>query len=60
MLNLVHEDDRTTLQQAMIASQNEHMPVLNEIRVQHPTQGWRWMLPPGKSSPSICSNRQSE
>lgn len=49
MLNLVHEDDRTTLQQAMIASQNEHMPVFEcELRVQHPTQGWRWMLLSGQ------------
>ncbi len=49
MLNLVHEDDRTTLQQAMIASQNEHMPVLNvNFGVQHPTQGWRWMLLSGQ------------
>ena len=29
LLNLVHGADRATLQQAMIASQNEHMPVLN-------------------------------
>lgn len=49
MLNLVHEDDRATLQQAMIASQNEHMPVFEcELRVQHPTQGWRWMLLSGQ------------
>ncbi|HDU4297432.1 TPA: response regulator [Klebsiella variicola subsp. variicola] len=49
MLNLVHEDDRTTLQQAMISSQNEHMPVFEcELRVQHPTQGWRWMLLSGQ------------
>lgn len=49
MLNLVHEDDRTTLQQAMIASQKEHMPVFEcELRVQHPTQGWRWMLLSGQ------------
>ncbi len=49
MLNLVHEEDRATLQQAMIASQNEHMPVFEcELRVQHPTQGWRWMLLSGQ------------
>ncbi|HBZ1107497.1 TPA: response regulator [Klebsiella pneumoniae] len=49
ILNLVHEDDRATLQQAMIASQNEHMPVFEcELRVQHPTQGWRWMLLSGQ------------
>ncbi|WP_159218655.1 PAS domain-containing protein, partial [Klebsiella pneumoniae] len=49
MLNLVHEDDRAALQQAMIASQNEHMPVFEcELRVQHPTQGWRWMLLSGQ------------
>ncbi len=39
MLNLVHEDDRTTLQQAMIASQNEHMPVLNVNFVSAPNAG---------------------
>ncbi|UNA31598.1 hypothetical protein LOF14_00065 [Klebsiella variicola subsp. variicola] len=36
------------------------MPVFEcELRVQHLTQGWRWMLPQGGSSPSTCSSRQS-
>lgn len=49
LLNLVHEADRTTLRQAMIASKQDHMPVFEcEIRVQHPTQGWRWMLISGQ------------
>ncbi|MDR9890983.1 response regulator [Pseudenterobacter timonensis] len=49
LLNLVHEDDRTTLRNAMIASKQDHMPVFEcEIRVQHPAQGWRWMLLSGQ------------
>jgi len=49
LLNLVHEEDRTTLRQAMVASKQDHMPVFEcEIRVQHPTQGWRWMLISGQ------------
>jgi len=49
LLNLVHEADRATLRQAMIASKQDHMPVFEcEIRVQHPTQGWRWMLISGQ------------
>ncbi|WP_061708124.1 response regulator [Pseudenterobacter timonensis] len=49
LLNLVHEDDRTTLRNAMVASKQDHMPVFEcEIRVQHPAQGWRWMLLSGQ------------
>ena len=49
LLNLVHEEDRATLRQAMIDSKKDHMPVFEcEIRVQHPTQGWRWMLISGQ------------
>lgn len=49
LLNLVHEEDRATLRNAMIASKQEHMPVFEcEIRVQHATQGWRWMLLSGQ------------
>lgn len=49
LLNLVHEEDRATLRQAMLASRQDHMPVFEcEIRVQHTTQGWRWMLISGQ------------
>lgn len=49
LLNLVHEEDRAVLRNAMIASVQEHMPVFeSEIRVQHATQGWRWMLVSGQ------------
>jgi len=49
LLNLVHEEDRAVLRNAMIASRQEHMPVFeSEIRVQHATQGWRWMLVSGQ------------
>ena len=49
LLNLVHEEDRAVLRNAMIASRQEHMPVFEcEIRVQHASQGWRWMLISGQ------------
>lgn len=49
LLNLVHEEDRATLRQAMIASRQAHMPVFEcEIRVQHAARGWRWMLISGQ------------
>ncbi|EGH3576881.1 response regulator [Salmonella enterica] len=49
LLNLVHEEDHAVLRNAMIASRQEHMPVFEcEIRVQHATQGWRWMLLSGQ------------
>lgn len=49
LLNLVHEEDRASLQQAMIASKQDHRPVFEcEIRVQHQTEGWRWMLLSGQ------------
>ncbi|EBO4490643.1 response regulator [Salmonella enterica] len=49
LLNLIHEEDRATLRHTMSASRQDHMPVFEcEIRVQHPTQGWRWMLISGQ------------
>lgn len=49
LLNLVHEEDRSTLRRAIIDSKQDHMPVFEcEIRVQHETQGWRWMLISGQ------------
>jgi len=49
LLNLVHAEDLATLRNAMTASKKDHMPVFEcEIRVQHPTQGWRWMLISGQ------------
>lgn len=49
LLNLVHEEDRATLRNAMTAAKKEHRPVFEcEIRVEHPTQGWRWMLVSGQ------------
>ncbi|MGK9174703.1 response regulator [Yokenella regensburgei] len=49
LLNLVHEEDRATLRHALITSKKDHMPVFEcEIRVQHQTQGLRWMLLSGQ------------
>ncbi|WP_336851950.1 hybrid sensor histidine kinase/response regulator [Pseudescherichia vulneris] len=49
LLNLVHEEDRSTLRRAIIDSKQDHMPVFEcEIRVHHETQGWRWMLISGQ------------
>nr|WP_318380246.1 response regulator [uncultured Enterobacter sp.] len=49
LLNLVHEEDRATLRQALAASKKDHMPVFEcEIRVRHPKEGWRWMLLSGQ------------
>lgn len=49
LLNLVHEEDRATLRQALAASKKDHMPVFEcEIRVRHPSEGWRWMLLSGQ------------
>jgi len=49
LLNLVHEEDRSTLRRAIIGSKQDHMPVFEcEIRVHHETQGWRWMLISGQ------------
>lgn len=60
MLNLVHEDDRATLQQAMIASQNEHMPVLNvSFASSTRRRAGAGCCSRGRSSPSTCSSRQS-
>lgn len=58
LLNLVHEEDRTALRHAMMASKKDHMPVFEcEIRVQHATQGWRWMLLSGQV---VTLNMQQE
>lgn len=49
LLNLVHEEDRATLRQALASSKKDHMPVFEcEIRVRHPDQEWRWMLLSGQ------------
>ncbi|WP_289368289.1 hybrid sensor histidine kinase/response regulator [Pantoea stewartii] len=49
LLNLVHEEDRASLRQAMMSSKQDHRPVFEcEIRVLHQTEGWRWMLLSGQ------------
>lgn len=49
LLNLVHEDDRAALCKALHASKQDHLPVFEcEIRVQHPTEGLRWMMLSGQ------------
>ena len=58
LLNLVHEEDRPILRQAMLTSRQHHMPVFEcEIRVRHQAGGWRWMLLSGQV---ITLNMQGE
>ena len=49
LLNLVHEEDRARLRQAMQGSTRHHVPVFEcEIRVRHQSEEWRWMLLSGQ------------
>lgn len=49
LLNLIHEEDRARLRQAMQGSTRHHVPVFEcEIRVRHQSEEWRWMLLSGQ------------